>query len=956
MKYTVTLLDGYALIYRTYFAFYRRPLINRMGQNISVVYGFFNTLFNYIDKYQPTQFAVVLDSRTPTFRHEIYPLYKANRDSAPQDLHAQVPLVETLLNRLGIPILRQDGMEADDIIASIALQCSKKEVDCRIITGDKDLLQLVDSYVHVIKPIEGTYEELDEKKVEEQWGIKPCQIVDFLSLTGDKADNVPGVKGIGEKGALKLLTSYASLEGIYERVEELKGALQKKIIEGKETAFLSRNLILLKSDLPYKPEAIPLLDLNRKAASPFFAALGIPSLAEKNFLQEKDSSSTALSDEEKKVLADFAAASSTKENEELTLEAESDSKAAELTPIVEKKEYRMLNASFPPEAVKQQLQPHQTQLITDIKELGKKLAEAKKALLVAFDTETDGVDEMKANLVGFSFCYDGRKSYYFPVKMNEENPDYLMGTYEKSEILPLLQDFFATPHLKIIGQNWKFDYKILHRYGASPIHAHADTMIAAWLLDSDLGSYGMDFLADRLLNYKTISFNEVVAKGKNFAAVDLQRAGEYAGEDALVTFWLWQELEKRLQSDSMEKLFYEMEMPLAALLTKMEMEGIFVDKQELQSYSKELEEAIQIIEVEIYKESGEEFNIGSPKQLSTILFEKRQLPAIKKTKTGYSTDTAVLQQLIAMDPLIAKIIRYRTLTKLKSTYTDSLSELIHPQTGRVHTRLIQTGTATGRLSSKDPNLQNIPIRDEEGRRIRRAFKAGKGKLFLSADYSQIELAVLASLSEDEALCKAFREGEDIHRQTASQIFHCTQEEVSAEQRRIAKTINFGVMYGMSGFRLSRELEISPKQANSFIQSYFETYSGIRRFIDNTVSKVQTYGFAETQAGHRRTIQGINSANKVEQQSAARIAVNTSIQGTAADIMKRAMLAIEKRLKEECFQAKILLQIHDELLIELPCCEKEALASLIKEEMEKAAQLQIPVKVSIETGEIWGEFH
>lgn len=953
MKYTVTLLDGYALIYRTYFAFFRRPLMNRLGQNISVVYGFFNTLLNYIDQYHPSQFAVILDSRTPTFRHQIYPLYKANRDSAPEDLHAQIPLVEKLLEQLGIPVLRQDGMEADDIIASIATQCSEKEVDCRIITGDKDLLQLVDRYVHVMKPQEGEYEELDEAKVEEIWGIKPNQILDFLSLTGDKADNVPGVKGVGEKGALKLLNNYQTLEGIYEHTQELTGALQKNIIEGKENAFLSKELIRLKIDLPYKPETIPLLSLNRKAASPLFIALGIPSLAEKSVLDQPNSEALLMSEEERKLLETFAKASTKKFEKK-----EDEKKGAEgrKIPASPQKEYRMLNASFPPEAVKGKRQAHQTKLITTLEELKAKLAEAKKATMVAFDTETDGIDEMSAHLVGFSFCYDGECGYYFPVRMNEQNPDYLMGCYEKSEILPILKDFFATPGLNIIGQNWKFDYKVLLRYGAAPPFAYADTLIAAWLLDSDLGSYNMDFLADRLLNYTTISFKEVVPKGKNFASVELQLASEYAGEDALITYRLWKELAPRLQFDQMEKIFFEREMPLSALLTKMEMEGIYVDRVELQCYSQELAQQIEVIRKTIYDKCGEEFNLDSPKQLSTILFEKRKLPATKKTKTGYSTDTSVLQQLLNQDPVIEQIIRYRALSKLKSTYTDSLSELINPSTGRVHTRLIQTGTATGRLSSKDPNLQNIPIRDEEGRRIRRAFKAGEGKIFLSADYSQIELAVLASLSGDEALCKAFREGIDIHRQSASLIFQLPFDEVTADQRRIAKTINFGVMYGMSSFRLARELEIPSKQAAQFIDSYFTTYNGIQKFMDETIASVQSCGFVETQGGHRRRIQSINSANRVEQQSAERIAINTPIQGTAADIMKRAMLAIDKRLTAECFQAKILLQIHDELLLELPYCEKEALSLLVKEEMEKAAELTIPIKVSIETGEIWGEFH
>lgn len=922
MKDSVTLLDGYSLIYRTYFAFMKNPLLNREGKNVSVVYGFFNSLFAFIKKHQPPRFAVVLDSHAPTFRHEMYKEYKANREKAPDDLHAQIPIVEEVLKKLGIPIFKEAGLEADDIIASFARNCQKEQRVCKIITGDKDLLQLVDPYVSILKPDKGKYREMGEAAVIEEWGVTPNLILDLLSLMGDSADNIPGVAGIGPKTALKMLTAHPSLEEIYENLNELTPALQKKMEAGKENAYLSRSLVRLKDDDPYYAEQIPPLSLDREAASEIFMRENIPSLAigkikstYKNSQGNSDSANLAAGDN-------------------LQLGTEGDQGTT-------------TDVSMEIKSVLLDSQWKIAQTIEDVKSL---LEKASSSEWIAFDIETDNINDMQATPVGFSLCFDDELAWYIPLKAEDK------VIFEIDMIKPILKQFLEENCPKIIGQNFKYDYKVLLRWGIKCPAPAFDTMIAAWLIDSNLNNLGMDFLADRFLNYETIPFKEIVPKGTLFESVELEKAAPYAAEDALITWKLWKKFKPILEKENLLSIFNEMEMPLIPVLAEMEMNGIYLNKELLSFYSKKLGLQLDTLEKEIYQLCGKEFNIKSTKQLQQVLFEDRGLKPTKKTKTGYSTDTTVLQALAPLDPVPKLILRHRTLAKLKSTYTDTLGLLVHPETNRLHTRLIQTGTATGRLSSRDPNLQNIPVKDEEGRMIRRAFQAGEGNIFMSADYSQVELVVLASLADEENLKKAFLSGVDIHRRTASLIFNEDEIDITAAQRRAAKTINFGVMYGMSSFRLSRELSIPMKQASDFIKAYFESYSGIRRFIDNTVEKAQENGFVLTAGGHKRIINGINSRNKTEQQGAQRVAVNTPIQGTAAEIVKRAMLAISKRLSQSSLKAKMILQIHDELLFELPQEEEKELAVLVKEEMEKAANLSIPVKITIESGQSWGDFH
>ena len=919
------LLDAYSLIYRSYFAFINRPLRNPKGENVSAFFGFFRTLLSFFDEYTPRHFAVIMDSRTPTFRHEMYEQYKANREKAPEDLHAQVPLIEETLKEMHLGHLRRDGMEADDIMASLAEQCRREGRRCYLISADKDLLQLVGDGVWMLRPDKGAYREIGPEEVVEDLGVRADQIVDYLSLIGDQADNVPGVKGIGPKTAVKLLQAFDSLEGVYEHLDECTKAEKAKLEAGRESAFLSRKLIVLKRDLEIDSgeEIFSLQELDRSAAVPIFVREGAKGLAEQAKGKE-------LSAEQRRRAAGIAKSA---ENEP----AKNPASGGGRNKAAGKLEARFSRRGS-------------YHAVNDMDEARRLIETAKNSGTFAFDVETDSIDEMKARPVGFSLAAGAGEAWYFPLIAGSQ---VLLPEEELKEALRLLLE---DPGLRLIGHNFKYDYKVLSRWGIEPKNLFFDTMIAAWLIDTTASSYGMDALAEKWMGYRTIAYKDVVPKGEAFSVVELEKAAEYAAEDADVTYRFYELFSAKLAEEGQEKLFYEMEMPLVPILSRMELAGVCLDAKQLEDYSEELEEELGEIEKRIYEECGGEFNINSTKQLQKVLFEDRRLKPIKKTKTGYSTDVSVLEELAKEDVVPALVLKHRSLSKLKSTYVDTLPALVNGETGRVHTRLLQTGTATGRLSSRDPNLQNIPIREEAGRRIRNAFVPAEGRLLISADYSQIELVVLAHLSGDEGLAKAFRGGEDVHRSTGALIFGLAPEEVNAEQRRIAKTINFGVMYGMSAFRLSRELEIPRAKADEFINAYFNRYAAIARFIDDTVKKTEELGYAETMFGRRRIIPGISSQNRTEKQGAERIAVNTPIQGSAADIVKTAMIRIARRIEKEELPLVMLLQIHDELMFEAPEKEAQAMAAIVREEMEAAVKLDIPLKVSVEAGKSWGEFH
>jgi DNA polymerase I len=961
MSDALYLLDGYSLVYRSYFAFIRNPLFNPKGRNASAIFGFFRSLFLLLDDRTPSHFAVVLDSRTPTFRHEKYEEYKATREKTPEDLKNEIPVIEEILDKLGVPTLRVDGYEADDVMATLALRAKAGDRPCFVVSGDKDLLQLVDGPVTVLKPESGGgFTELDRDGVVEAWGVTPEQILDYLALVGDSSDNVPGVKGIGAKTAAKLLGEYATLDDVYEHLDEISSKSQReKLADGRDLAFLSRDLVRLETDVPLERgiDDLRLGELDREAAAPYFAAEGMRSLVQEMIGRE----SIDLPEDDPRMRRAALVASR-------EMESWLDDANATLDPSGATDGGSTDGGSTADHAAVERPalatwerdpadgEPGEYELVDTLEALERWCETARAAGLVAFDCETTSLDAMAARPVGFSFATERGKACY--VALHGPEGPVLPADECRSRIGALLED----PAVRVVGQNLKYDYKVVARWGVRIANPWFDTMIAAWLLDTESNRLGMDALAEDYLGYSTLHYADVVpktARGEQentFDVVPLERATTYAAEDADVTFRLYRVLARLLEEHAMTRLFREIEMPLLPILAEMELEGIRLDTGELARYSVELEAELADIEQEIYSLVGHEFNIGSTKQLQQVLFEERKLTPGKKTKTGYSTDVSVLQDLAREDPVPALVLRNRTLSKLKSTYVDSLPEMVKPDTGRVHTHFNINGTATGRISSTDPNLQNIPIRDEEGRRIRSAFVPRDGWRFVSADYSQIELVVLAHLSDDPGLKKAFAEGVDVHSHTGSLIFAVEPDEVTAAQRRIAKTINFGVMYGMSAFRLARDLQISRHEADAFIEAYFTTYSRIKSFIDETVVRAEERGYVETILGRRRYLANISNRNRTVKMASERIAVNTPIQGSAADIMKKAMIDLSTALRERSLESRMLLQVHDELILECPQTEVEEVGTLVEEVMADAVELSIPLKVSVETGSSWGEMH
>lgn len=969
MNDTLYVLDGYSVIYRSYFAFIRNPLRNPRGENSSAVFGFVRTLFSLIKDYEPAYFVVAMDSRVPTFRHESYPEYKATRDKTPDDLHAQIPVIEAILERLQVPVVRVERYEADDIMATLATRCSAEGRSCRIISGDKDLLQLVAEPVRVLRPGKNGIEELDREAVYRDWQVWPEQILDYLSLIGDASDNVPGVKGIGAKTAAKLLDEFGTLEELYNRLDEVTSASQRtKLAEGRESAWLSRKLITLATDAPVDGDLsmFAVGTLNVEAAAPLLleqgmrqqlvemgvdpdrvaggggGAVGAVSAESAGGASEGDAQGTGASGAvaRRAVAARGGAAAP-------GVAASSD--GTRLFPTMVPAERTRAVCTAEEVARLADTSPRdQYACVTTVTELDEWIERARTAGVFAFDSETTDLDAMNAEPVGFSLAVGYGEACYIPLVA----PDGEVFPAEtvRSRLKPLLTD----PSCTLIAQNLKYDWKVLSRWGIDISCRMVDTMIAAWLVDTASGSYGMDRLAADYLGYETIHYRDL--SSQYFREVPLEEATRYAAEDADVTWRLWRVLEPLLDKREVRELFEETEMPVVPLLARMELEGIGLDVFELERYSGFLGEEIERTEREIFDLVGHEFNIGSTKQLQQVLFEERKLKPVKKTKTGYSTDNAVMQELAREDPVPERVLRYRQLSKLRSTYVDALPRMVNSRTGRIHTTFNQTGTATGRLSSTDPNLQNIPIRDEEGRRIRSAFIPAEGKIFVSADYAQIELVILAHLSGDAALSQAFREGEDVHRRTASLIFGVDAAEVSSEQRRIAKTINFGVMYGMSAFRLSNELGISRKDADAFITAYFGTYNGIRTFIDETVARAEVAGEVRTLLGRPRPLPDITSRNRTVKAGVERVAVNTPIQGSGADIVKRAMIGVDAALREKGLASRLILQVHDELILECPQSEADQVAAIVMEAMTTAVTLSVPLRVNVERGERWGDMH
>lgn len=952
---TLFILDSYGLIYREYYAFITRPLTNSTGQNVSALYGFFRNLSAILRKYHPRYLVAAFDSRTPTFRHKLYADYKATRQKTPDDLKAQFPWIETLLTTLGVSVVRCDGFEADDVVATLVAYCEREARHCCVLSADKDLMQLASDNVHILKPDKAEiWRELDVSGVVAEWGVAPTKLLDLLSLTGDTADNVPGVKGVGQKTAVKLLAAYGTLEGIYEHAAELTGALGEKIRAGKESAFFSKQLITLRNDVPCTPDLASFKTdhLHYKALHDALVSRELPAAARLYAaLAKADGEATAA-----------------------------DSAPAARAPVKNSGTYRAVTT--------------EAELVAFIDAaLAEDAARDDGGLVpVALDTETDSLNTREANLVGFSLSREAGTGIYVPLILG----DGLLAepTIAKDAALTQLSRLFTERRALLVMHNAKFDLQVLWTNGLGAfVNADgdaatqdaqgtlfandatatsddnaairyrcriADTMIAAWLLEPDRTghvAYSLEHLAETKLALIGTEYAEIVPKGGSFADVPLETAARYGAEDADFTLQLWQHLRPLLVENHLLSLFTDMEMRVLPILAAMETRGIHIDKDALTRYERELQAELSAVAQEIYALVGHEFNIKSPQQIQTVLFAERKLQPGKKNKRGYSTDTAVLEELAAQDPVPAKILEHRELTKLLSTYVETLPAMADAD-GRIHTSFMQTGTATGRLSSRDPNLQNIPVRDEAGRKIRSAFTARAGTVLISADYSQIELVVLAHLSGDPNLCAAFTSGVDVHRATAALIYGIAPESVTPEQRRTAKTINFGVMYGMSAFRLARELAISRTRAQEFIDNYFTLYAGIQRFIAETVQTAEQTGYVETISGRRRRVLAITSSNKLEKAGAERVATNTPIQGSAADIVKKAMIDIDEALRQTPTGARLLLQVHDELIFECPDDERAITATiaLVRENMEHAYTLRVPLRVSVEYGAHWGLFH
>ncbi len=901
------IIDASSFIFRAFYAV--RPLSNKNGLPTNAIYGFAQMIFKVLEDFRPTYIAVVYDTKYPSFRKELYPEYKAHRGPMPEDLVPQMPYIKKFIETLGLPSFEMPGFEADDLIATLSDQAARKtgEADVCIISSDKDLMQLVEDSVYLFDTMKDQKYTAD--KVKEKLGVLPPLVADYLGLIGDTSDNIPGVKGIGPKSAVALLEEFGSVEGIYANLDKVKKESQRKMLEtNRDNAFLSKTLATVKRDLVLQNDW-HLLKCNPHAGEAFLA-----------LLEELEFQALA------KRVRNLAPAEDKEERTgEIVVENSSDT-------------VKSLKASY--------------QTLDSLNALEKVFQSLASRSVIALDTETTGLSAHSDQIVGFSFCADDKNAYYVPLRHVDDAGARIASQCNPEQALAALQKFIHDK--KLVGQNMKFDLNILRAAGVriSAEQIYFDTMIASYMLDPEL-RHNLDALALKHLNHANIKYSDICGEGKSeipFASAPIPRATEYAAEDAHVAFLLAQKLQERLHAiPELEKVFREIELPLMRVLAELEWVGVAIDSPLLNKLSEEFAIDLDLLIKRAHELAGGEFNLASPKQLQKILFEDLKLPTQKKTKTGFSTDVDVLEKLAHMHELPRLILEHREIAKLKSTYVDVLPTLVNPKTHRVHASFNQTVAATGRLSSSDPNLQNIPIRTKSGKRIRSAFIASDGFLLLGADYSQIELRILASMSGDAALVEAFRKGQDIHSLTAAQIFSRELSKVSDEERRQAKAVNFGILYGKSAFSLAEDLGIPRGAAASIIERYFARYPTIRAFIDGLKSVAKEKGYAETLFGRRRNIEGIHSQNKVILGMAERMAVNTPIQGTAADLIKIAMIHLFAALEKEKSGAKLILQVHDELVLEVPTSEIDATKALVREHMESAGEGKVHVPINVEMG-------
>lgn len=915
------LIDAYALIYRSYYAFLRNPRINSKGLNTSAIMGFCNTLNEVLTKESPTHIGVAFD-HGKTFRHDAFPEYKAQREETPEDIKLSVPLIKQILEAMHIPILQVDGFEADDIIGTVATRFGSDGIETFMLTPDKDYGQLIGPNVFMYRPRHGGgYEIIGEKEVGDKYGIPtPAQVIDLLALMGDTADNFPGCPGVGEKTAAKLINQFGSIDNMLQHTDEIKGKLREKVENAVEDIKMSKFLATIRTDVPMQ------LDLDELKVEQ-------PDEAKLRTIFEELEFRTLIN----KFLNKGEVKSKT-DNNQLDLFAENTT-----------------NESSGPKFAKYEsikTTQHEYQLIENEGELRQLCDFFITKEFVSIDTETTSTDAISAELVGLSFSAEESKAFYVPVPANYE---------EALKVVQIFKPLYESDKIMKIGQNIKYDYEVLTRYGVTIQGKMFDTMIAHYLIQPEL-HHNMDYLAETLLGYQTIHIEELLGpkgkKQKNMRDLSPTDIYEYAAEDADITLRLRNVLEPRLKELGVEELFWNIEMPLVRVLADMELNGVCLDTEALQDTSKIFTERMKQYEQEIYKEAGEEFNISSPKQVGDILFGKLQImDKPKKTKTGqYVTSEEVLQSLENKSPIVRNILNYRGMKKLLSTYIDALPKLINPGTGHIHTSFNQALTATGRLSSSDPNLQNIPVRTDDGKEIRKCFIPEEGCLFFSADYSQIELRIMAHLSEDENMMEAFREGHDIHRATAAKIWHEDIDKVTDAQRKKAKQANFGIIYGITTYGLAQRMDISNAEAKDLIQDYFRTFPKVQAYMEHAKEVARAKGYAETLFHRRRYLADINSRNATVRGFAERNAINAPIQGTEADIIKVAMVRIWERFKKEGIRSKMILQVHDELNFSVYPEEREQVERIVIEEMQNAYPLNVPLIADAGWGKNWLEAH
>ena len=923
-KIPVILVDGSSYLYRAFHAL--PPLTNSKGNPTGAVKGVINMMRRLQKDYPESTLVVVFDAKGKTFRDDIYPEYKANRPSMPDELRSQIEPIHNIIQAMGLPMLVIDGVEADDVIGTLALEATAAEQPVIISTGDKDIAQMVNEHITLVNTMTNTL--LDREGVIEKFGIPPELIIDYLALLGDKSDNIPGVPGVGEKTALGLLQGLGSLDNIYARLDEVaalefRGAkkMAPKLEEHKELAYLSYTLATIKTDVEMP---MPLGEL-------------------KNSEPDQTALLALFKDMEFKTWI-----------EETTAEINTPA-SFELTSVTEAASDEPLEEMLAPE---QDDSEKDYQTVLTKKDFSEWLKKIKTATLVAVDTETTSLDYMRAELVGISIAVEANQAAYIPFGHDYLGaPDQLSKDYVLESIKPLLEN----PEIKKVGQNLKYDMSVLAQHGIQLQGIAFDTMLESYVLDSVATRHDMDSLALKYLDQTTTSFTDVAGKGAaqiTFNQVPLEEAGPYAAEDADITLRLHDALWPQVcNHPTLEKVFTEIELPLIPVLSRIERTGAKVDDTLLFTQSQELSERLAELETQAWDLAGQEFNLASPKQLGEILFTKLEIPVLKKTAKGApSTKEEVLQELALEYPLPKVILEHRGLAKLKSTYTDKLPTMINPATKRIHTSYHQAGTATGRLSSSDPNLQNIPIRTAEGRRVRQAFIASPGSKLVAADYSQIELRIMAHLSEDPSLLSAFAAGQDIHRATAAEVFAVETEAVTIDQRRSAKAINFGLIYGMSAFGLARQLNIGRKQAAEYIELYFARYPGVQNYMNNIRHSAAENGYVETVYGRRLYLPEINARNGMLRQGAERTAINAPMQGTAADIIKIAMINVDSWLESSGLKSRMIMQVHDELVLEVPESELEVVKQGLTERMESAAELLVPLVVDVGVGDNWDEAH